>query len=121
MIAAIPPRVLRQHEAPMRLEIGAQRPDLRLEYLLQPRLIAFEPAALAQYEFGRRNDGLAIDDAERHDIRICIEIGLNRHHQRRVAGVQHVVEHDQPALCEAGRGEREVLGQRRANAPRRYG
>ena len=42
-----------------------------------------------------------------------IEIRLHGHHQRRVAGVQHVVEHDDATVADHRRRKIQILGQRR--------
>ena len=52
--------------------------------------------------------------AEHAHLGVAAEVLVHGHHQRRVAGVQHVVEHDHALGREHGGGELQVPGQRRA-------
>ncbi len=104
-------RVERQHQAPVRLEIRAHRPDVVRERLEQRLFVALEPVGAAEHELGGGDDGLAVDDGEHRHLGVRREKLVHGHHQRRVARMQHVVEDDNAFRRNHARGQREIPGE----------
>ena len=57
--------------------------------------VALEHVLAAEHELGRGNDRLAVDHGKHAPVVVAREPFVHGDHQRRIAGVQHVVEDDQ--------------------------